>query len=89
MELVFRAHVIGDIPDEQKLHLQRMIYQQLIRSARHLAKDTYKLMIQEDPKLSDLVLDSTHEVVIRERDDTLDDGVAGYVDNHVLIVHRK
>lgn len=89
MELVFRAHVIGDISDEQKLHLQRMIYQQLMRSALHLAKDTYKLMIQEDPKLSDLALDNTHEVVVRERDDTLDDGVAGYVDNHILFVHRK
>ena len=89
MELVFRAHVIGDISDEQKLHLQLMIYQQLMRSAFHLAKDTYKLMIQEDPKLSDLALDSTHEVVTRERDNTLDDGVAGYVDSHVLFVHRK
>ena len=89
MELVFRAHVIGDIPDEQKLHLQRMIYQQLMRSALHLAKDTYKLMMQEDPKLCDLTLDDTHEVIVRERDDTLDDGVAGYVDNHILFVHRK
>lgn len=89
MELVFRAHVIGDISDEQKLHLQRMIYQQLIRSASHLAKDTYKLMMQEDPKLCDLTLDNTHEVIVRERDDTLDDGVAGYVDNHILFVNRK
>ena len=89
MELVFRAHVIGDISDEQKLHLQRMVYQQLIWSASHLAKDTYKLLLQEDPKLCDIVLDSTHEVVIRERDNTLDDGVAGYVDNHILFVHRK
>lgn len=89
MDLLFRVHVIGDIPDDQKLSIQKQVFEQIIRSANRDALSRFQAIVRTDSKLKDVEIDNSVNLPIRERDDTLDDGVVGYVDNLIAFVHRK
>lgn len=89
MDLLFRVHVIGDIPDDQKLSIQKQVFEQIIRSANHDALSRFQAIVRTDSKLKEVEIDNEVNLPIRERDDTLDDGVVGYVDNLIVFAHRK
>ena len=89
MDLLFRVHVIGDIPDDQKLSIQKQVFEQIIRSANRDALSRFQVIVRSDSKLKDIEIDNEVSLPVRERDDTLDDGVVGYVDNLIVFAHRK
>lgn len=89
MDLLFKVHVIGDIPDDQKLSIQKQVFEQIIRSANRDALSRFQAVVRTDSKLKDVEIDNSVNLPVRERDDTLEDGVIGYVDNLIVYVHRK
>ena len=89
MDLLFRVHVIGDISDDQKLSIQKQVFEQIIRSANRDALSRFQAIVRTDSELKDVEIDNEVNLPARERDDTLDDGVIGYVNNSIVFVHRK
>lgn len=89
MDLLFRVHVIGAIPDDQKLSIQKQMFEQIIRSANHDALSRLQAIVQTDSKLKDVEIDNEINLPIKERDDTSDDGVVSYINNLIVFAHRK